>query len=366
MHSGTIFAAPFDLDRLEMTGQPVPVLQGVAASVGTGAVQLAVSPSGTLVYLSGEDASSDAPIAWMDRSGKTTPLRSMPSDWSNPRFSPDGSRLAMDIIAGASPDVWVYEWSRDTLTRLTFDAAVDVKPVWTPDGRRITFISARGSGGSNNVFWQRADGTGDVQRLTESKNNQLTGSWHRSGKLFAYTETTAETGADIMILPMDGDERSGWTPGKPTVFQGSPFAELEPMFSPDGRWLAYQSNATGQAEVYVRPFPGPGGLQQISTDGGAYPMWSGSRSELLYINFPRQQVMTVSYTSVGDSFRADKPRIWSPGRFLPRSRLRPLDVHPDGQRVALAPAPEQQAGKQDKVLFVFNFFDELRRLAPAK
>ena len=228
-----------------------------------------MSDTGTLVYLPGQSAGGDAPIDWMDHTGKTTPLRAAAANWSNPRFSPDGRRLALDIGGGTGLDVWVYEWARDTLTRLTFDPGADRNPVWTPDGRRIVFASARGDKSTPNLYWQRADGTGDVQRLTESKNLQYPASWHPSGKFLAFEENVPQTGRDLLMLPMEGDEASGWKPGKPTVFLNSPANEREPMFSPDGRWLAYESNESGRFEVYVRPFPGPGGKWQISTSGGA-------------------------------------------------------------------------------------------------
>src|SRR5262249_40092203 len=155
----------------------------------------------------------------------------------------DGGRVAMEIATAGSLDVWVYEWARDTLTRLTFDPGTDVKPVWTPDGRRIVFGSTRA--GQLNLYWQKADGTGEAQRLTQSTNSQLAGSWHPSGKFLAFYEQNPQTGQDIMILPMEGDEASGWKPGKPTVFLNTPFAEFEPMFSPDGKWIAYHSNDSG-------------------------------------------------------------------------------------------------------------------------
>jgi serine/threonine-protein kinase len=368
MHGGTMFAAPFNLDRLELTGQPVPALEGVNSSMGTGGAQFAVSGNGTIVYLSGQTAGNDAPIMWMDQAGKSTQLRSTAANWSNPHFSPDGSRLAIDIApaTGDFPDVWVYEWTRDTLTRLTFDPAFDLKPVWTPDGRRIAFTATRSTAGTGNLWWQRADGTGDAERLTESKITQLAGSWHPSGKYLAFQELSPQTGQDIMILPMEGDETSGWKPGKPTVFLNGPFNEVEPMFSPDGRWLAYFSNESGRPEVYVRPFPGPGGKWQISTDGGLFPTWSRTRRELYYGTPGQNKIMVASYTVDGASFRADKPRVWSSGSFTFRPRQRPFDLHPDGNRFALATPPEAQtAAKQDKVVFIFNFFDELRHLAPA-
>jgi serine/threonine-protein kinase len=173
-----------------------------------------------------------------------------------------------------------------------------------------------------------------------------------------------------MILPLEGDEASGWKPGRPTVFLGSAAREQEPMFSPDGRWIAYASNESGQFEVYVRPFPGPGGKWQISTGGGSTATWSPTRHELFYATAD-QRIMVSAYTVEGDSFGAEKPQLWSQGRYvgrLPRiASVRSFDVHPDGQRFALAKVPETQtAAKEDKVVFIFNFFDELRRLAPTK
>lgn len=185
-------------------------------------------------------------------------------------------------------------------------------------------------------------------------------------------EVSPQTAGDIMILPLAGDEASGWKPGKPTVFLNSPFVEIQPAFSPDGRWLAYASTETGRNEVYVRPFPGPGGKWQVSSDGGSYPTWSRTRKELFFATLnPENRIMVASYAVDGDSFHAEKPRLWSESRFVfrfsPAGTARPFDLHPDGDRVALAKAPDAEtAVKQDKVVFIFNFFDELRRIAPAK
>ena len=174
-------------------------------------------------------------------------------------FASDGLRLALDISDGNRTDVWTYEWGRDSLDRLALAPGDALKPVWTPDGTRIVFSSPRSDTGGANLYWQRADNTGKIQRLTDSKNGQGAWSWHPNGKFLAFHELTPEAQDDVLILPMEGDEVSGWKPGKPRAFLNGPSAERAPMFSPkDGRWMAYQSTESGLDEVYVRPFPGPG------------------------------------------------------------------------------------------------------------
>jgi serine/threonine-protein kinase len=158
---------------------------------------------------------------------------------------------------------------------------------------------------------------------------------------------------------MEGSDASGWKPGKPWVFLDSPMVENYPEFSPDGRWLAYMSNETGTFEIYVRPFPGPGGKWQVSTAGGKNPKWSPNRRELFYY-VDDDRVMVVPYTVEGDKFQAEKARLWSEKRFA--SRL--LDVHPDGDRFAVITNLRESDARQDKVVFIFNFFDYLRQVAP--
>ncbi len=368
---GTLFAAPFDLDRLELTGQPVPALADVTADSRVGGAQFAFSRDGTLVYQRGEGGLT-TPIQWMDREGKLQPLRAAHGVYSNIRFSPDGGRLALDMIEGKNRDVWVYEWGRDTLSRLTLDPGEDRGPVWSPDGRRIAFSSTRDQA-PGDLYWQRPDGTGEAERLTESENMQFPTSWHPSGKFLAFQELNPQTGFDILILPLTGDDASGWKPGKPTEFLNGPFDELMPAFSPDGRFLAYSSNESGRFEVYVRRFtpplselrrasPGSGEKSQVSNAGGRVPTWS--RKELLYRG-EDGRMMVTAYIVEGESFRAEKPRVWSPGIVPTRGYFgRNYDLHPDDDRLAVLKGDEAEA-RRDKVDLILNFFDELRRIAPA-
>src|SRR5262249_8953506 len=161
-------------------------------------------------------------IEWLDRTGRTTPLRPAPSDWSDPAFSPDGKQIAVDISDGVQVDVWTYDWSRDTLTRFTFDPTDDEWPVSSPDGRPIAFASRRGDKATLNLYWQRSDGTGEVQRLTESKNNQIPTSFDPTGHYLTFFEQTPSTNTDVMLLPLEGSDEAGWKPGKPTAFLNQP------------------------------------------------------------------------------------------------------------------------------------------------
>jgi serine/threonine-protein kinase len=364
----TVFAAPFDLERLELTAPPVPILDQVATNPLQGEALFDVSATGTVVYQTtvGDSASTGAPIVWIDRAGKITNLRSEPSIWGTPRFSPDGRTLALAITDRNQTDLWTYDLTRDTLSRLTFDPAIDVMPVWTPDGRRVVYGSQRD--GSTNLYWQRADGTGETQRLTNSPIAQLPSSWHPNGRLLAfYQGVGVDNKQDIMILPIEGDETSGWKPGKPVEFVGGPFRKVWPMFSPDGRWIAYTSNESGRFEIYVRPYPGPGGKWQVSNGGGTEPFWSPKRQELLFTQAVDSgvQLMVAAYSTSGDSFRVEKPVPWTSTRTAGTSPLgtygRALALHPDGDRFAAMAL--QPTATPRRFVFVFNFFEELRQKA---
>jgi serine/threonine-protein kinase len=368
VREGTLFAVPFDVDRLATTGQAVPILDGVAADpfggfTIAGKAHVSVSETGTLVYVRGGQGVGEArSIVWMEQNGATTPLRPLASSWQDIRVSPDGRRLAMDVFEGSRSDVWVYDTTRDTLTRITFDGTGS-NPIWTPDGGRIVFRLTGESGTGVGLGWRRADGTGDVQRLTDtSGGGQIPMSWNPDGTLLAFQQQNPSTGWDVMVLPVGGNEGSGWTPGSPTPILGARSWESEPAFSPDGRWLAYSFNESGQGEVYVRPFPGSGGQWLISNGGGRLPRWSRSRPELFYVAAD-DRIMVVPYGLDGDSFRAEKPQPWSERAItLSTGWSGGYDLHPDGTRFAVAELPETEA--EDRLVFIVNFFEELRRLVP--
>ena len=243
--------------------------------------------------------------------------------------------------------------------------------MWTPDGQRIAYYAGDEKNVTANLYLRRADGTGDAQRLTVSKNYQMPYSWRPDGRTLAFIEfnSVAGTNFDVMTLTLEGDEKSGWKPGAPKPFVNTPSNEGYPDFSPDGRWLAYGSDESGRYEVYVRPFPGPGSKWQVSSGGGRFPKWSRTGKELFYRTlWPDSKIMVTMYSVSDDSFRADKPQLWSPGQFTDLGVLPNFDVHPDGKRIVVlkAPATETQSGPNNKLTFIFNFFEALRRKFPAE
>ena len=362
MHEGTLFLVPFDPGSLQVTGTPVPVLDGISANPGDGSAQFSLSESGTMAYVAGRSRRPLTSIEWMDRQGNFTPVREPPGDYYAPGLSPDGKRLALAINDGKRIDIWVYDLAHDTMTRLTF-AGNNLSPLWTPDGQRITYRVLQ-KGGGTDLFWTRADGTGGTLQLTPTKARRFLGSWHPDGRLLIFNQVTAAN-SSIFTLAIGGSEKEGWKPGEPQPLPGGSSFEDEPSFSPDGRWLAYRSDESGDFEIYVRSYPGPGGKWQISTAGGAVPKWSNDGKQLFY-RTEDNQIMFVSYTASGDSFHADKPQLWSPGQFSDRLGAVNFDLNPDGKRIVVLSVPADENPPITRITFVFNFFDELRRKAQSQ
>jgi serine/threonine-protein kinase len=353
INKGTLFGVPFDLDHLEVHGTPTRVLDGVGYSTAWGSAQIDFSRAGTLVYQSSRTAEGLVTVQWLEGSGNTRPLLPVPGNYLFPALSPDESRLAVT----SEGDIWVYELGRGSMKRLTSGGG-NSDLLWTVDGRYIVF---RATGG---MWWIRADGTGQPQPLTHSNNQQFPNSFTSDGKLLAFLEIIPGTGAsDAWTVSMESGS-SGLRAGKPKVFLRTPFNERMPMISPDGRWIAYQSDESGAAQVYVLAFPNGNGKRQISVDTGSYPLWSRDGHELFFWSRVNRHLMVADFEERGDSFVAGRPRVWSEQVPVIFSATKSYDPAPDGKSiVALMPAdtPEEP---HDRVIFLLNFFDELRRRAP--
>jgi len=346
--AGNLIAVPFDSKRLEVTGTAVPVVQDVAEGPTPAAAQYSVSATGSLVYVSGSAQGAESKLLWVSRSGTEQPLPAPAHDYSYPKVSPDGRR----IVIVSSGQLWLYDLSRDTLTRFTFEGSDNAYPTWTPDGKRIAFMSNKG--GPDNLYWQMADGSGGLERLTTSQNIQVPLSWSPNGERLTFVEVAPVTGGDIWVLGMNDR--------KPQPFLQTPAYEGAPEFSPDGRWLAYVSDESGRREIYVRPYPGPGGKWQISTEGGNEPVWNRSGRELFYRS--GDKMMAVDVTTQ-PSFSAGKPKMLFEGRFRVSTRTFPMyDVSPDGQRFLMLKPSEQGGAAPTQINVVLNWSEELKRLVP--
>jgi serine/threonine-protein kinase len=358
----TLFVVPFDPDRLALTGVPTPILEDVSASTGAGgefAFGRSASGSGVFVYVAGK-GQRNAPISGVDSAGKLQLLHAPSGNYSTPRFSPDGKRLAFSMDSGpAAADIWVKDTDGLTPTqRLTFLPGVNRDPVWAPDGKYIVFDSTNPA--APGMYWIVSDGSREAQRLTGRPIGRPY-SFSPDGRLLAFTQPSQRELQDIIIAPIEGDPRR-----EPSLRLGKPELFLEnarrPAFSPDGHWLAYESEKSGPSDVYVRAFPGPGGQWQVSTGGGTFPRWSRAGHELLF-ETPDGRVMAAGYTANRDAFITGKPHVWSEIRLLDLGANSNYDLAPNGKILAAMLADDDAP---TRVTFLLNFFDELRRRAPAK
>jgi serine/threonine-protein kinase len=357
-NKATMFAVPFDLERLETRGTAVPVLDDVAYDPIASGAQFDVSRTGTLVYRrSSSSASSTATVQWLDRTGKQQPLLAKPAAYvGTPRVSPDGSRIAIAIREGATLGIWSYDLRRDAMTQMAFGADAYGSPLWSRDGRYV-IVGSFGSG----MFWTRADGAGQPQAFMSSNRAQFPISFTTDGKRLAYMQVNGLP--QLWTVPIENDA-GGLKSGEPERLLTTKFTDTDAAFSPDGRWIAYASDESGRFEVYVRALSASSsageGKWPISNSGGGFAAWSPNGRELLYRSGNR--IMTVGYTVSGDSFVAEKPRVWAENVRA----LAGFDLAPDGNRVAVfVPVVTREAPKQEhSVVFVLNFFDELRRRAP--
>ena len=351
VQGGSMMAAPFDLQRLAVTGAAVPVVDGILQSVTSGYAQYSISGTGSLVYVPGSVQSTERRMVWVDRKGVEQAVPAPARPYRYARISPDGQRAAV-IIEAPESQIWLYDLRREALTQWTFEGNINVMGAWTPDGKRIAFMSNRE--GPGNTYWQLADGGGGLERLSSSENNQVPTSWSPDGRELAFIKIRPDTGYDIWVLRVSDHE------ARP--FLQSRFNESAPQFSPDGHWLVYVSDESGRFEVYVQPYPGPGGKWQVSTDGGTEPVWNRNGRELFYRQGDKMMAVDVTTQS---GFSAGKPKMLFEGAY----QLTPVtfpnyDVSPDGQRfLMLKPSEQEQAPTRIDV--VLNWFEELKQKVPA-
>ena len=362
LRKSILMAVPFDLRNLTATGGAVALIADVMQSANTpnessesGAGQFSVSASGSLLYVPGGIfPDPERSLAFVDRNGAAQPLPLSARPYLNPRISPDGRRFL--VWTQGDRHVWAHDLSRGVTTRLTFEGR-NARAIWTPDGARITYASA--IAGAENLFWRRSDGSGTADRLASSALQQAPAVWTPDGKTLLFIENDPATGYDLWTLSLDGDRR-------PHPFLQTPFNEQYPDISPDGRWLAYVSNQSGPAEVYVQPYPGPGARQQVSVDGGTAPAWSRDGRELFYITAQSvggqaalTKMMVVPVQSK-PALTAGTPRMLFEGRYGATANIRGYDVAPDG-RFLMVQQKDRPAMRVSEMNVVQNWVEELKQ-----
>jgi serine/threonine protein kinase/Tol biopolymer transport system component len=346
---GSLMAVPFDITYPKVTGPAMVVLSKVWVSID-GAAQFGLSPLGHIVYVAGSPPGREHTLVWVDRSRVMEPLASPGRNYSEPRLSPDGRRLAVTITQN-SENIWIHDVPTGSFTQLTFEGNNSM-PVWTLDGARIAFASNKA--GALNLFWKQADGSGNDERLTTGGQSQAPYSWSPRSHSLVFVEQSPTTGRDIWMLSIDRDLKSR------AILQ-SPFNETGPALSPDGRWLAYVSDESGHNEVYVIPLmsaPGAQARRQVSTDGGTEPLWSREGSEIFYRVGNK---MMACKTRTAPDFQAGPPQLLFEGAYEKGRDSRPAyDVTADGRRFLMLRSDNSESAPT-RFEIVLEWFEELKR-----
>jgi serine/threonine-protein kinase len=356
----TLFAAPFDPATARVTGGRVPVVEGVRRELwvagNTSTANYGFTNDGMLVYVHGLVERFPViarDLVYVDLEGVARPITDERRDYWRPRFSPDGSRVAIEVFDGSGRHIWVVDTATGVSTQVTFADEDNGFPVWTPDGKAIVYTATRE--GVEGLYLKRLEAGGEAEFLA------ITGE----------TVPTDVSEANTVVLSR-GDqsaERALWTLSlddrKPLEILATPAQEHHAMFSPDGRWLAYASNASGRQEIYVRPYPiVPGTERRVSEGGGAGPVWSPDSAALYYRGV---NSLMVAPTPLGPGFVPGRSRALFPLEGFRFSGNAPAyDIHPDGKRFVMVTQGDPPPARPEQVNVVFNWFDELRRRVPAR
>ena len=369
--AGALHAVKFDLERLEVRGDPTVVVEGVSTRV-SGAADYAISRAGTLSYVPAAHATPQRSLVWVDRNGRETPLNAPQRPYAEAILSPDGTQVAL-ALQDEQADIHILELASGNLRRLTVGASVDNQPVWTNDGR---IIFASRSNGPSNLFVQRADGTGMAERLTTSSDIQVATSMVPDGTGVLGWEISRKNASDVVWFPL-GRSSSGSVQGTPAGSIGSsvkrlvetPSVELDPQISPNGRYMAFWTNASGQFEIWVRPFPNVNDSRWlVSNDGGTRPVWARNGQELFYLDLANR-LMVVPVQTQRQTFTHGTPaRVLDATYAGPTNNSRPYDVSRDGRRFLLIKETPTAAADAagPRVAVVLNWTDELNQKLPVR
>jgi dipeptidyl aminopeptidase/acylaminoacyl peptidase len=350
---GKLLAIPFDAEKLALTGPPIALVEGIGVRTAGFSVDLAVSANGTLVYTTGGSVASRR-VVWVSREGNATPLDSAwepQGTLTSVALSPDGKMLAVGMGREGKQDVWVKQLPSGPFSRITFGDTAYGRPSWSSDGRSVVYISDRGGGGAGLPYSRRADGTGTARRLLSSSFNFGQALESRDGRWLLLRRAANEPGSgDILAL------RTGDTTLTPLI--NSAAGEGNPALSPDGRWLAYSSDESGNSEVYVRPFPDVASARwQVSTTGGSEPVWAHSDRELFYINGRNELVSAEVHLT--PSFSIGQQRVlFSAVQYLQLGFIQSYDVTPDDRRFVMM--REGAPSEQSELILTENWFQELK------
>jgi len=356
VHDNTLFAVPFDAARGAVTGGPVPVAEGVLETLASWSGQFAIASNGTLVFRPGTTTgAAQRTLVWIDRQGHEQSIAAPTKSYQYPRLSPDGTKISASA-SDDEHDIWIFDLEKGTLTRLTFGPASEVYSPWMPDGRSVIYSSGDSEQSSQrDLFRKAADGTGTAQPLTTGKSGGAPMSISPDGKFMVTRTGTGGEPNDLMLTALDGS-------GKTQPLLADPkFNERNGEISPDGRWIAYDSNESGRQEVFVRPFPNvDGGRWQISADGGAFPVWARSGRELFFVSISNPPALMSVTLQPGAVFTYGKPeRLFDVTPYYSATG-RSLDVALDGKRFLAIKSAGSAATVRPSFVVVSNWFDELR------